>query len=134
VHLAAVCAVSILSGALIAAAQDWKAATTSEPLFARVAGWAVADMCLFAGAVCLLGLAGFALWSAVAALNRRSDQRRAALDEAARTERAVGHDRLRDIALRAARVEDAPTPAPRGLQIVRDTAPCPQIGQRASGR
>lgn len=111
-RLAAVCAASILSGALIVAAQDWDAATASEPVFARVAGWAAAAMCLLAGAACLLGLAGFGLWSAVAAVNRRSDQRRAAVEQSARDARQADLARVQRLTARLARTNaDQPEPA-----------------------
>jgi hypothetical protein len=121
VRLAAVGAVSILSGALIVAAQDWKAATASEPAFARVVGWAAAAMCLLAGTACLLGLAGFGLWSAVAAVNRRADQRRAAVEQSARDARQADLarvQRLTAVLARAGADQQEPS-APADLHLLR---------------
>jgi hypothetical protein len=118
VRLAAVCAVSILSGALLVAAQDWKGVTGAEPASSRVIWWIAAGLCLAAGALSLLGLAGFALWSAVATLNRRSDERRTVLAEQARDARREECDRMRHVALGAANAAGAVQPPPPTLQLL----------------
>jgi hypothetical protein len=137
-RLALLTGASILSGTLLAAAQDWRAATADEPGFAKSAVWAAASVCLLAGALSLLAFVGVTVWTAVMAAARGADERRAAVGEYARVARVGERNRLRADAAAAARaIMDAAAPPVRSrLQVVKNgsNGSLAQANRNASGQ